>query len=543
MENQRTTPVPVQRSTRTNVKRVATTGRAGKILPIAVVPLLMEDEIRRGRMTVRVKLRETVEPLFNGVQADVRAYFVPKLALDRFSGMDSFLRSYKGEQEKDGTVIPFFETALMTDWRNHPVFNTLGLHAPIGQEINTDYLESYNQMVNFRRKNVSRYLPLRDLDEKTCAEAFWPESVLDFIVPDFDAAAIDGEVPLRITQTELPVTGVGIQNAGGTPLAVGTVVKRRNAEGEYVTSAASQSDFWKGADANTYIKMVDTANGYWPDISAQLSEQGVMLSLSKIDEAKKTAAFARLRKEFAGLDDEYIIELLMSGVRVPEQYLRQPMLVAKQTVMFGFQQRFATSSGALAESVTEGFADVNLNIRVPQTVPGGVIFVTVEVVPERLFERRRDPYFYARHAWELPEFQRDFLDSQKVTRVLNRDIDTSHSDPAGTFGYAPLNYQWQSDAPSVGGEYYRPETEGEFDEQRQAIWSVEGVNPTLNEKWYMAGDLHQKPFEYANQDVVEVVARGTFVIEGNTVFGPKLYEGQDYDKIRALAPIEELEVE
>ena len=51
-------------------------------------------------------------------------------------------------------------------------------------------------------------------------------------------------------------------------------------------------------------------NGIW----AELTSGNATLSLADIEQARKTAAFARLRSSYDGIDDEYIIDLLMQGI-------------------------------------------------------------------------------------------------------------------------------------------------------------------------------------------------------------------------------------
>ena len=93
----------------------------------------------------------------------------------------------------------------------------------------------------------------------------------------------------------------------------------------------------------------------WNDVWSELSGGGIAtMSLADIEQARKTAAFAKLRASYDGIDDEYIIDLLMQGITVPTEVMKQPMLIGQQTGMFGFSQRFATDSGNLDDTATNG---------------------------------------------------------------------------------------------------------------------------------------------------------------------------------------------
>jgi hypothetical protein len=43
------------------------------------------------------------------------------------------------------------------------------------------------------------------------------------------------------------------------------------------------------------------------------------MKLQDIKQAEKTAAFAKLRSMYDGAHDEHIIDMLMEGIRVPEE--------------------------------------------------------------------------------------------------------------------------------------------------------------------------------------------------------------------------------
>lgn len=525
-------PIDTIRSRRLEEKRVLTSGNAGKILPVAYIPLLREDSLVSGRMRLSFEMMETAEALMNGINVQVNAYFVPWLAFDRFEGsMDRLNRSYAGQPAYDGgPVTPWFNlSGTAWDLRNSPIAKTLGLHSRVGIKKNMAFLEAYNAIVNYRRKQRSKSLPLRAWNADTLAEAFWHHTAMKHIVPDFDQALIDGEVALNIVSADLPVRGVYVGNADLTSTAAaGTFkgVNGPNAGGEQLyTGNSSMGDTWGIAS--------DAVSGL-PAIFAEMQSNGVTVSLSNIDLAKKTAAFARLRQQYQGHDDDWIIDTLMSGIRLPEQALKEPVLMQQVNTLFGYSTRFASDAANLDESVTTGATYVDLNLRLPRVNTGGIIMVTAEIVPEQLFERQKDYFLHAQTVAELPEYVRDYLDPEKVALVENQHVDMDHSDPTGTFGYAPLNHQWMRSGPNIGGKYYRPAVDASFDEDRQKIWAVETVDPELTADFYLCTQMHQKVFADTVSHAFEIMARGRFVIEGNTVFGPALLEAtEDYDKVMA----------
>lgn len=529
----RTTPITVPRSVRPHETTVLTSFPPGKCAPLHAIPLLREDSFS-GRFRFNFEMKETAELLLNAVEVRVKAYLVPKLALDRFDGMDALNRSWEKEETAEGNPpIPWFDVQTVQAGENE-IFNRLGIHARSGDQINMEYVEVYNQIFNHRAKNRSPDIELRELDDTTLAPAFWVHSNFRHIVPTFDQALIDGEVPLSFVGGEgrLPVMGIGPHNGEASQgsrdivQADGSILEVTNSFRELVTGAQAGP-----AGPNNF-----------PEIYAELAEAGVTLSLANIDLARRTAAFARLRTEFNQHDDDYIIDMLMDGIRIPEQHLKHPILVGSGQTIFGMSKRYATDHENMTESVVNGATFIDMNVRTPPINPGGVIMFIAEVTPEQLFERQRDPYVNALDPDDLPRALRDSLDPEKVSVVTNDFIDVDHDQPKDVFGYAPLNHEWWRRSPNIGGKFYRPEVDAGFDEDRQKIWAVETQNPTLSQDFYLATQMHEKPFVTQGIDQFECVVNGGGTATGLTVFGPALLEAEDdYEKVMEKAPLDRID--
>jgi len=533
-------PITVQKSMRKARGRVLTSGDAGKILPLKYEWLHREDGVQSGKIRVNVEMMETSEMLMNGVGVTCYAHFVPMLAFDRFNGsMNELNASYKNENGVAGSVVPFFvnsqvynsttgalesgntgswDTLVNSSYNLSTFYQTMGLHWQT-DDLNMTVVEAYNAIVNHRRKARSKSLPLRNAYDHSLAEAFWINNGMQNIVPDFDQVLIDGEVSLQGLTFKAPVIANQIMDQyGGNPTA------------STIDSAQSYAPSQTGSVTHNGTEFV--FNQIWAELT---SGGDATMSLADIDQARKTASFAKLRQMYDGIDDEYLIDLLMSGIRVPEEAMKQPILLGKSQQMIGFNQRYATDAANLDESATNGYATLDMSIRTPAMNTGGVIMITAEIVPEQLWERKKDYFLYTTDPDALPSYLRDFLDPEKVAVVKNDHADVNHDTPDGTFGYAPLNHEWQRDLVNVGGKYYRPANDV-FDEDRAKIWSAEATNPTLNEDFYLCTGLHKKVFADQTADSFEITAMTDMNIVGNTVFGAGLQESDstsDYDAITA----------
>lgn len=528
LTHMQTSPLEVVRSQRGHDIRVLTSLPAGKMVPIAAIPLLREDGLRSCAVRLSFEMSETVEVLMNAVNVNVKAYLVSKLCTgyetNRFAGMDDLNRSYKKEAPYGGgAVVPFNVEEVMPSYGGNEILKYMGKHVKETQPYNMEYVHAYNAIWNFRARQRSPDIGERSMSVKTLANAFWQHEQFSHILPDFDQALMDGEVTLNVADQNLavkdnPALGPQFQTA---TTAAGPI---RVAPDKSVQRAVAPS--------GTEILKLAADSGMF----VQLQNMGITVSLSNLEMARKTQSFALLREQYNGIDDDYLIDLLMDGLTIPEQAYKQPILLGEGSTVFGMSKRYASDAGNLTESVVNGLTGVDLRIRCPRVPMGGVVMIVAEITPEQLFERQMDPYLYIRDPDQYPAYLRDTLDPEKVEIVQNAYVDTSHGMPTGTFGYAPLNHRWNHNGPCIGGKFFRPAANAPFDEDRQRIWAVETLNPTLSTDFYVCTNMHLKPFVVTTGDPFEVVARGAAVIDGNTVFGGRLKglgpnNESDWDKV------------
>lgn len=520
-----TTPINVPRSLRQINQVVATSMPAGKVVPIAAFPLLREDTLRNSMLHAKVDLMETAEVIKNGIQCRFQAWFVPFLAFERFNGgMDEFNRSYMKQPIADGaTVTPFFNTMVAGAVGSIPIHKYMGFHAAPSDVINTCYIEAYNLIWNFRARNRSETLfqatKRNTLTSTALAPAFWQHQQYKYVVPDWDDLAMEGAVNLTFTQNKLAV-------AAATPNT--SPISIRN-------DANNSQRVLAGQGVSPYnITASSSAGGAGGSLYADLASAGATISLANIELAKQTQWWADLKAQFEGHSDTWIVDLLMQGVSVPEQMWKQPIKIADKTEYFGIEKRWATDGANLTDAVVNGSAMCDLDIALPRSPTGGIVMVTAEILPEQLFERARDPMLFEVDADKLPNAMRDDLDPQKVERMSNGEVDTSHATPNGLFGYRPLHWKWQASNTRIGGKWFKAAPDNTFNEERQHFWVCEVANPSLGTDFMIANTFNTLPFVVTNQDVGEVELQGTAIIEGNTVFGERLLENDNaYQEVLA----------
>ena len=518
MMRKQNNPVAFPKTRRPDQRVLQTSARAGKVMPAGFIPLMPQDTVLSGSsVMITAKMEETERMLANAVHFRAHAYFVSLAALDRFDGLDSVAYAWAGRVGAESVVDKFtYSSATHDDF-----YHAFGEHIKNGEQVNSIYNEAYNHVVNYRRKQVSISLPERTVTDHDLARSLWGSTAIARIVPDFDQALLEGEVPLNIVNGKFNVS-----TAAGS--------------GEYVTV---QSDIDGTRRLNTsgsgvYVNS-NTLGG--EALFAEMAENGVTVSLSTLDAARKTQAFAKLRQQYAGNDDE-LIDMLMRGLEIPNAAYHDPILIGSANGTFGYTQRFASDAANLDTYVTNGETSVSIPLRMPKQPTGGVIVLTYEIIPEPVFDRQAD-MFLRLDDDELPNALRDHLDTQQVDVVPNRFVDALHTTPDGTFGYAPMNYHWSRSRVGVGGRYLRTLLSDPSDEDQQNIWSVRTVDPVLDEDAFLVpSDLAHNVFRDTLSDPFIVQVAYNASIEGITQFGGALYEAQgDYDAVAEVIPTDIIE--
>lgn len=520
-------PFKIQKSRRPDRWRGLTSVNPGLLCPIAYFPLLREDSIS-GKLVVQVKSDETVRVILNPVQVFVSAWLVPKSALDRFGGsMEVLNRSFT-----DTAALPSFGTtpkwmAPMSAVAAGPgavdkgieIYDVLGVHYKTGSVISSELAESYNRVINHMRSTVSKLLTPVQAWGTSLQPAFWNNERFAHIKPTFDAEQMEGAVPVQVVGNGVPLEAV--DSGLGLPTAN--------------TDISLRSSVMSNGKVLTY----GNQGAISFDLKSDISLAALTMSTADLAVVRQTQAFAAIRDKYRNVPEDYLVDMLMAGIRIPDSSFREPILLGSATAVLGQHQRYATDGASLDQSVSNMQSVLTLNISSPAVNPGGVVMVLLSVVPEQLFERRDDPFLTVKGNGAaadqgLPDYVSDYLDPQKVEMVKNGDMDVLHTSPTGLFGYEPLNAKWMRQQTRVGGRFKRPVPDA-FVEDRARIWAVDAVDPTLGTSFYVCPKPFPKTvFADTSVDPYEVFVVGDMVITGNTVLGVPFNEDyQSYDEIIA----------
>lgn len=538
MARQSTTPVQFPMQKRIDNSVIMTSGFAGKCVMVDFAPVLRGDSVS-GRFGIDIDLAEMPRPLLNAVTANVQAWFVPKSAFPQFSGYDEFMHSYEEEQitalgQADRTPPPFFTETIWpsnaTQWatvKDSEMFKTMGLH--VAKKLNCDLIDAYNLVYNFRLAAHSKELTRREYASENLANsvkfapAFWPSGRFSKVVPDYERALVVGALDLDVSAGQLPISGIAMTDGVNYTGPSGNANETSNPNNPITYGE------WGGGD-NLLVDMA----GDVPNVFAEMAGQKMTTTLADIDKARETQAFAKIRSAMTGNDptgfvnDDVIVSQLMQGFTVPAEQFKRPWLLDAKRVTFGMAERHATDAANLDQSVSKGRASAVLSINVPRQDVGGYIIMTVEVLPERIFEAQEDYSIRATHPSNYPNALRDTQRIEPVDTVVNSRIDARHTAPDAAYGYEPMNDRWNRDFTRLGGTFYQADPANPWTEQRSAIWQAGIVDPVFGSDHYIApADFPQYVFADEEAPAFELVARHSLSITGLTQIGDTLVENSD----------------
>lgn len=542
------TPVPFRRTNRPARGLTMTNGDAGKVLPVRMEPIEREASAS-GRVGMSLQMAETPEPIANAVHAKACTYFVPYLAFGQFDGsLERLNRSYAGENDIGETSpLPFFETNRYYNGSTAPTlsdfsaqdtvggngvstfFRTLGIHTQ-ATTVNNAYVQAYNAVVNHRRQARSPAFAdankIRNEFDHNLAECFWPNSGNSHIVSDYDEKLIAGEINLSGLTFQAPITSSrwSYGTTGYTP-----------------ASSNPSAGYTYGVAADGSQMTEDGARVIWDDVFAELTSGGsATMNLADIELAKNLASFAKLRSAYSGRSDEWIIDMLMQGISMPLEMLKDPLLIGQASGVFNMAQRFASDAGNLDDSVTRGICNLNYRVNMPKTSVGGIMVTTVEIAPEQIWERKKDYFLYTTSADQFPNALKDnlsILGGQHAVQVKKDHLDVNHSTPDAVLGFAPLNHEWRRDNINLGGKLYRPANDA-YTQDRARVWSNEVTDPSLSTDAYLCTNLHKKVFSDQVSEAFEITAMQDLNVNTNIQFGDALIETDatsDYEALETLA--------
>lgn len=488
--------------------------RTGKLVPIMAVPFL-PNEGGLLEQTVNIKLDAILGDLISDIHAEVTAIYVPIQALDALlnstdpsAGITEVIR----RKIMDGQGLFGLENESELTKRmdiNPRSYSLVKKVSPIARL-------AYNASVNYLRKRRYIYAEPLLANNNVVANAIIGETVLDRFNAALDPDEhINGNVPLRLSQTEAPVRGIHQMNnstvevdGGNTSMTFGANIRIGRADGGHI-----------------YInRLPGNPAGTAVDIRADLSQvEADGMSLTDLYNAEKADQLIRMVREIAKKnpqDGEDAILRFAFGLSTDTG--QHPFEIFHRRGSLLDMRRNAMDAVGITDEVssTTTMSQIDFSVPVPKTELGGIVITLIQVTPDEVIDSQPHPILTEDwgHVNVLSEQMK--LDPQKVSL---RDM---FSDPAtaaaetGTVMYVGHNQLKRQYASYGFNRHVDPETVT----NKTVLWQYAipaGVTPTnIN----YPDDLDQFPFADYDGEVVTYHIESLATINTPMYFGPSPVE-------------------
>lgn len=514
-------PVTKRREARTYPSRF----KAGKLNPV-MATVIQGGEGGMMQQTVTVQLDRAAGRIVTPVDCELSLVYVPVQAIDvllnpavETAGITEVLRRRLLNGEEIFGTEPEGIISQRCGIEPTPVANV----REVGEYIRV----GHNCAVNFLRQRRYVDATLVTHLNAVVTPAIYKATILQRMNAVLDPDDhINGTVQLSIPNMTLPVSGIGFVGASNERGA-GLAVRGVNAAADYTSTTSPGAgathmplrDSGSGSDLGLAIKQTGDGATARPDVNAALN--GVVaggVSLVDFYNAERMDKLTRTMRQMIDanpVDGEDQVFRWAHGLEVdPGQ---NPFLLAERLVPFAQDFKGAMDGAAMLDEITvsDNAIQISVNVPIPTTELGGVVYAFVTVRPDEVIAHQ--PHPIASKGWRsinhiAEEFKLD------PVPVLAREVyaDVLVGDETDVMFYVGHNH--------LKREYINynlsRNTDGATVENKIAVWQVAVPASVTPDNVIYPSDISQFPFMDENAEIVLCTASMQAVLNTPEFFGP-----------------------
>lgn len=397
----------------------------GQLVPVGALEVLPGDTFQHDT-TALIRVSPQLKPVMHPVYVHIAHYFVPNRLV--WSGWEDFITG------ESATPPP---TVLGQVHALNKVSDCIGIKNNTQNEYSALPLRAYNKIWN-------EYYRDQDLDSE-----IWEDNNNILNVrwqKDYFTAARPwpqkGDAVTLPIGTKAPVKGIGVvgQTYDGTDRTV------------YESGESSSSTFDSTVAAATSGKVYveqDPDNAGFPGVYADLADADAI----DIRDFREAFGMQRYQEARARYGSSYVDYLRYLGIRGSDARLQRPEYLGGGVATLQFSEVLNTNSdgtAALGELGGHGIAMTRSNKYRRFFEEHGWVISVMYVRPKNIYMNGL-PRKFTRTTKE-DYFQRE-LQNIGAQEIKNKELTADHSNPDGTFGYAPRYSEYRTEASGVAGEF------------------------------------------------------------------------------------------
>jgi len=423
------------------------TADTGKLVPLAWYEALPGDSIQQ-RTSLMVRVSPLLAPVMHPLRIRIHHWFVPNRLI--WSDFENFITG--GKDGKFVAAPPHFKLASVDEGSLHDHFGVPpGSYPSTNIEFSALPVRAYNLIYNEHYRDqdicaervVSTASGLDTTTDQTDARISWEKDYFTTARP-WPQKGDEVTIPLG---DKAPISGIGKLNNvfdGGLQSSI------REAGGKLVTYQANENILMgTGGDGNKFLAQEDPDNPGFPNFYADLSEAtGISIS-----DLRLALAIQRYQEARAAYGSRYVEYLRYLGVRSSDARLQNPEYLGGGRQVIQFSEVLQTAPGqdsVVGELKGHGVAAMRTMRFRRYFEEHGIVMTLMSVVPKSIYMQGLKKAF--NRATKEDYFQKElqFIGDQTIS---NREIQATHTDPAGTFGYQNRYDEYRSHPSWIAGEF------------------------------------------------------------------------------------------
>jgi len=414
----------------------------GLLIPLTWYEVLPGDTVQHGSAAL-IRVSPLLSPVMHPVRVRIHHWFVPFRML--WDNWEDFITG--GPDGNNASVVPTMSLSQVTEGSLHDYLGIpTGAYSP-NLSVSAFPFRAYARIFNdfYRDQDLVNELPVVKTDgpdnttNQLLVNCAWEKDYFTTARP-WEQKGSQVTIPIG---DQAPISGLG-KTTGVFGL---TNVSVRESDGNMATYPTGASFGESGAN-DAWAGRQNGTSGF-PDIYADLTKTtGV-----SVNDLRLALAIQRYQEARAQYGSRYVEYLRYLGVRSSDARLQNPEYLGggKQVIQFSeVLQTADTQNGVVGDLKGHGISGMRTARYRRFFEEHGLVMTLMSVVPKAIYTSTLHKKWSRTIKEEYFQKELQFLGDQEVKNV---EIQATHTQPAGTFGYQTRydDYRW---IPSgVSGEF------------------------------------------------------------------------------------------
>lgn len=419
----------------------------GELIPLTWFEALPGDTVQQATSAL-VRVAPMLAPVMHPVMIRIHHWFVPNRLI--WEDWEDFITG--GDDGNFVAVPPFIdfqsdvETGSLADYLGVPVGTSGNINALPFRAFSLIFNEHYRDQDLVSERAVGLSSGQDSTTSVDMVNVAWEKDYFTTARP-WEQKGEDVVIPIGSTA---PVKGMG-KHSQTFEHGAQTVYESDGSEVIYDPSSAIDGTSGTNVADAMYVRENPDQAGY-PGIYADLS-QATGITVNELREALAKQRYMEARAQYGSRYVEYLRYL---GVRSSDARLQNPEYLGGGRQVIQFSEVLQTGPDAgpgesyVGDLKGHGIAALRSNRYRRFFEEHGVVMSCMSVVPKSIYQTAMDRKWHRQVKEDYFQKELQFLGDQVIE---NKEIQSTHTDPDGTFGFQSRYNEYRTLPSKISGEF------------------------------------------------------------------------------------------